>query len=43
LLYAAERVDSGRILFWVVTSAVSKIESVPYLRRNIGVVFRTSS
>jgi cell division transport system ATP-binding protein len=40
LLYRAERVDQGRILFMGRDIARLRDESVPFLRRNIGVVFQ---
>ncbi len=40
LLYRAERVDQGRILFMGRDVARLRDESVPFLRRNIGVVFQ---
>jgi len=40
LLYAAESADSGRILFMGRDVARLRPESVPYLRRNIGIVFQ---
>jgi cell division transport system ATP-binding protein len=40
MLYAAERADSGRILFMGRDVARLRPESVPYLRRNIGIVFQ---
>jgi cell division transport system ATP-binding protein len=40
LLYRSETVDQGRILFLGKDVARLKAESVPFLRRNIGVVFQ---
>src|SRR5438105_4456963 len=40
LLYRADRVDQGRILFMGRDIARLRDESVPFLRRNIGVVFQ---
>jgi cell division transport system ATP-binding protein len=40
LLYAAEPVDSGRILFMGRDVGRLLPESVPYLRRNVGIVFQ---
>jgi cell division transport system ATP-binding protein len=40
LLYAAEQVDSGRILFMGRDIGRLTSESIPFLRRNIGVVFQ---
>jgi cell division transport system ATP-binding protein len=40
LLYAAETVDSGRILFMGRDVGRLRPESVPYLRRNVGIVFQ---
>jgi len=40
LLYAAETVDSGRILFMGREVGRLRPESIPFLRRNIGVVFQ---
>lgn len=40
VLYAAESVDSGRILFMGRDVARLRPDSVPYLRRNIGIVFQ---
>ncbi len=40
MLYAAEGVDAGRILFLGRDVARLTAESVPYLRRNVGVVFQ---
>ena len=40
LLYRAERVDDGRILFMGRDVARLREDSVPFLRRNIGVVFQ---
>jgi len=40
LLYRAERVDDGRILFMGRDVARLRDDSVPFLRRNIGVVFQ---
>ncbi len=40
LLYAAERVDSGRILFMGREVGRLTSGSIPFLRRNIGVVFQ---
>ncbi|MBM4362285.1 MAG: ATP-binding cassette domain-containing protein [Deltaproteobacteria bacterium] len=40
LLYAAEQVDAGRILFMGRDVARLRPESVPFLRRNIGIVFQ---
>jgi cell division transport system ATP-binding protein len=40
LLYAAERVDSGRILFMGREVGRLTSRSIPFLRRNIGVVFQ---
>ncbi|MBX3185298.1 MAG: cell division ATP-binding protein FtsE [Polyangiaceae bacterium] len=40
LLYAAETVDAGRILFMGREVGRLRPESIPFLRRNIGVVFQ---
>ncbi len=40
MLYRAERVDDGRILFMGRDVARLRDDSVPFLRRNIGVVFQ---
>ena len=40
LLYAAESVDAGRILFMGRDVGRLRPESVPFLRRNIGIVFQ---
>src|SRR5580700_11642779 len=40
MLYRAESVDQGRILFMGRDVARLTAESVPFLRRNIGVVFQ---
>jgi cell division transport system ATP-binding protein len=40
LLYAAEQVDSGRILFMGRDVGRLRADSVPYLRRNVGIVFQ---
>jgi len=40
LLYAAEAVDSGRILFMGREVGRLRADSIPFLRRNIGVVFQ---
>src|SRR6202042_3761241 len=40
LLYRADRVDQGRILFLGRDIARLRDDSVPFLRRNIGVVFQ---
>ncbi len=40
MLYRAERVDEGRILFMGRDVARLRDDSVPFLRRNIGVVFQ---
>ena len=43
MLYAAEAVDSGRILFMGREVGRLTEDSVPFLRRNIGWCFRISS
>lgn len=40
LIYAAERPDAGRVLFMGRDVSQLRPESVPFLRRNIGVVFQ---
>src|SRR3954454_9341293 len=40
ILYAAEKPDEGRILFLGRDIARLREESIPFLRRNIGVVFQ---
>jgi cell division transport system ATP-binding protein len=40
LLYRAEKVDDGRILFLGRDVARLRDEAVPYLRRNLGIVFQ---
>lgn len=40
LLYAADQVDSGRILFMGREVGRLRSDSIPFLRRNIGVVFQ---
>lgn len=40
MIYAAERVDQGRILFLGRDVCRLSADSIPYLRRNIGVVFQ---
>jgi cell division transport system ATP-binding protein len=40
LIYAADRADSGRILFMGRDVARLRSNSVPYLRRNLGIVFQ---